>query len=332
MDFDALALDLNQTIYPCGDIDWDFSTDEKEENPSNHKSTSFSGVMSLFAVIYLCRIRKKTLRPLLTNYLNMIHSSQFRCIKKYNRIINKNQLRQKKRPLPKPVPLTLASFDIYSETGVMEDEFEWIYKQLESRLVFSRYNQNRKAKHKLVPRLRMIMILNYLREHPKFRLLAQKFQISPALAHRDIRYLLPKLYVVLQGQIKWPQELQIGWEGVSGAIDCTNHPRTRVHPWQANFFRRDKGFMILGQVVCGLEGQIYQVDLLSGHNNDAGALIITNMKEFLVTHQIKLLADSSYHHHLLETPNNNMSNERNNTQKSLRSVVEAVIGQVRIGE
>jgi hypothetical protein len=93
----------------------------------------------------------------------------------------------------------------------------------------------------------------------------------------------------------------LGWQEVYGAVDCTNHPRTRVHPYRSYYYRRDKGFMILGQLVTGLNGEIYQVDLLCGHNNDPGAFEISSLKKFLVTHQIKLLSDSRNKHYLFET-------------------------------
>lgn len=49
---------------------------------------------------------------------------------------------------------------------------------------------------------------------------------------------------------------------------------------------------MLAQVIVGHDSTIYQVNLLTGHNNDAGALILTKMKEFLVQNDIKLLSDA----------------------------------------
>jgi len=53
---------------------------------------------------------------------------------------------------------------------------------------------------------------------------------------------------------------------------------------------------------------MYQADVLTGHNNDQGALEITGLKQFLIRHQV----DSGYHYCLLETPNNMQSYENNN--------------------
>ena len=120
-----------------------------------------------------------------------------------------------------------------------------------------------------------------------------------------------------------------------------------VHPRQSDWYRRDKGFGMMAQVqisycffirffilnnfkvICGHDGTVFQIDLLTGHNNDAGALNITNMKEFLSEHNIKLLADLGYSRHTLVTPSVGNPVEWQNTQKGLRAVVETVIGMAK---
>jgi hypothetical protein len=47
----------------------------------------------------------------------------------------------------------------------------------------------------------------------------------------------------------------------------------------------------LAQVVVGLNGQIYQVTLHTGHNNDPGAFNISKVRTYVEDHNIKLLAD-----------------------------------------
>jgi hypothetical protein len=270
---------------------------------------------------------------MLMNHLLNLESSlyllTFRNIKKYRKIIRRRTHISQVNRSRNNTPPVLSDFDIYIETGMIEDEFERLYQNLKNHLRMDRRAARRNAKHRLSPRVRLLMVLHYLREHPKYRILSQKFNISPTLSHREVRYLLPKIYVSLQGEIRWPDQLYLGWEGVSGAVDCTHHPRTRVHPFQADYYRRDKGFMLLSQVVCGLEGRLYQVDLLTGHNNDSGAFNITGLKSFLIQNQIRLLADSGYSHHLLETPNDLQPKSTNMYQKGLRSIVEAVIGLVK---
>lgn len=237
----------------------------------------------------------------------------------------------------------IQDWNVWVETGVFEDNFEKIYQQLRPRMNFSRANTGIVSKTSLRPRIHLLMVLHWLREHPKFRQLGQKFGLSAASARKDVLFLLPLLQEELHGEIAWPDSLPLGWEGTSGAIDGTAHPRSRVHPRQADWYRRDKGFCMLGQVICCIDGRLYQVDLLTGHNNDSGkslqivfsfltfkgALILTGMKQYLLKHKIKLLADAGYSFCMLVTPDHGSPRKWNNFQKGMRSVVETTIGLVK---
>jgi hypothetical protein len=134
-----------------------------------------------------------------------------------------------------------------------------------------------------------------------------------------------------QRTISWPQEFpKADFEGVSGAIDCASHFRFRVHPGQADYYRGDKHrHFLTAQVVTGLDGQIYNMQLGLGHNNDQGMLGLTGMKEFLFNNDIKLLADGGYSNLRLVVPDENRSSQWNHEQKNLRSVVETAIGYVK---
>lgn len=48
---------------------------------------------------------------------------------------------------------------------------------------------------------------------------------------------------------------------------------------------------MMAQVVVGLDSRIYQVNLLTGHNNDQGAFSISGVRHFIEENNIKLLAD-----------------------------------------
>ena len=86
-------------------------------------------------------------------------------------------------------------------------------------------------------------------------------------------------------------------------------------------------------MVSSLTGEIWDVRLGLGHNNDQGMLGITKMKEFLIDNDIKLLADRGYKFLQLVTPNDDThSVEWNNRQKGLRSVVETTCGMVKLYE
>jgi hypothetical protein len=79
-------------------------------------------------------------------------------------------------------------------------------------------------------------------------------------------------------------------------------------------------------VVCSLSGDIYNVQLLQGHNNDQGSFNLTKTKELLEALKLYWLADNGYTHRRLVVPDDSQSPTWNREQKSLRSIVEAVIG------
>jgi len=110
------------------------------------------------------------------------------------------------------------------------------------------------------------------------------------------------------------------------AIDCTSHFRERTHPKQAEFYRGDKhAFFWNAQVVISLSGNILNVQLLMGHNNDQGSFNKTAMGEMLERLALFWLADSGYHHRLIR-PTDEKGAIWNNKQKGLRSIVEVTIG------
>jgi hypothetical protein len=69
------------------------------------------------------------------------------------------------------------------------------------------------------------------------------FQMMPSLSNffikatisREINYMVPKLAACLQN-ISWPENVKLSSFGnVAGAVDCSAHPRVRVHPKQADW-------------------------------------------------------------------------------------------------
>ncbi len=105
--------------------------------------------------------------------------------------------------------------------------------------------------------------------------------------HREIRHIVPILAAHLQ-YIDWPpapptssfegmfivdQVIFLAGNssrgsGVVGAIDCTSHFRVRSLN-AATYYRGDKaGYFLSAQIVCALDGVIYDVSILKGHNND----------------------------------------------------------------
>ena len=62
----------------------------------------------------------------------------------------------------------------------------------------------------------------------------------------------------------------MNWADVYGALDGAAYSRNRVHPKQADWYRRDKGFCISALLVVDNHGVIIRVTFFKGHNNDQG--------------------------------------------------------------
>jgi len=222
--------------------------------------------------------------------------------------------------------------DIYEDCGLFEDTFENLFQKLYPSITVPRNSieYSHKNPTALNPRSRLALILHVLQRKPTFSQVAKTFQVSKAYVSREISHLLPKLLIVLH-EIQMPQNwIQNSFNNVSAAIDCTCHFRNRVHPGQADLYRGDKhAHFLTAQVIVSLQGDIYSVSLGLGHNNDQGMLILTNMKEFLINHDLFWLADAGYSFCRLITPDDSNSQYWNAKQRSLRSVVETSIGIVK---
>jgi hypothetical protein len=132
--------------------------------------------------------------------------------------------------------LTIAKFDIQEETSLDVDYFE----ELHSILIRTSLVQvgKRPVQTILSTHVRLLMVLHWLQEKPKFRLLAKKFGVAASTIHRDVKFFLPKLMVANHASISWPTRLRnFEWDGAVGSIDCTAHLRTK-------WYRHDKGFLI----------------------------------------------------------------------------------------
>jgi len=81
------------------------------------------------------------------------------------------------------------------------------------------------------------------------------FNVSESTIFRSVKELIPIMLVALNFTIGFPSdELSAHpFEGIMGAIDCTAHPRTRVHPRQADYYR-DRGFCLTAQIIVPLTG------------------------------------------------------------------------------
>ncbi|KAL6074212.1 DDE Tnp4 domain-containing protein [Balamuthia mandrillaris] len=194
-------------------------------------------------------------------------------------------------------------------------------------------NVGRVTQTMMTTETRLVMVLNWLREGGTYRRLARLYGVNKAFVSREIHHIIPLLYATLdeiQRPSRWPT-YSFFTVKIAGAIDCTAHFRNRVHPKQANYYRRDKrGFLLTAQVVTSLEGVLLDVHFALGHNNDQGTYALTGMRAFLQGNGLKLLADGGYKDVVsLVCPDDKKGRSWNNQQKALRSVVEVAIGMVQ---
>jgi len=162
--------------------------------------------------------------------------------------------------------------------------------------------------------------------HPAQQPHAIDFGGSAASVTREIWDLVPRLYVRLLSAIRFPDEPpEPVFAGASAAIDCTCHLRHRVHPWSSEWYRGDvHEHFVAAQLLCSLSGEMYDVQLGLGHNNDRRMYGATNMEERLAQHGIKALADGGYtaSEQLLVPSDFPQLGELRRRQAQLRSVVE----------
>lgn len=226
----------------------------------------------------------------------------------------------------RPGPLIQPSFDLYRYTGLLATEFFRIFREIIDDLGRCRTGSGRRSlgSNSLIDQGRLILVLSYLRRGQQRVDLAQEWEVSTGYITREVHFLIPILAArcnFIKPPTIWAKH---PFEDVVGAIDCTAHRRCRVHPHQHDYYRGDKKcFFITAQVVCGLDGQLFHIAFFPGRVNDQAAFLQT-WRERLAIADIKLLADGGYSDDHLITPQNAHGQQWNNTQKSLRSIVEHV--------
>jgi hypothetical protein len=178
--------------------------------------------------------------------------------------------------------------------------------------------------------MRLLLVLHWLRSYLKYADLAEMYEVSVQLVHRDILHIVPILAAHLD-EIHWPSPPPAphGFESVRGAIDCTSHYRQRpLNEWL--YYRGDKRRHFLSaQVITDLRGRLLDLEIVLGHNNDQGAFNLTGTGDRLIAEDVRLLADGGYRHTQLVTPDTNASEAWTSTHTHLRSVVEHTIGMAK---
>jgi hypothetical protein len=265
--------------------------------------------------------------------------SKWRKIRKWRQKLKERRRRIYRAARAMPIPRhSLEVFqrgkDIYEATGLFLEEFLEIFNGIRASLMISRARTANYVPTALHPMARLVLVLDFLRHGGKYRRLAEKFHISTGTVSRELRFLIPKVYVYLHEHmpIEWPRKwVRHAFENISAAVDCTAHFRHRVHPGQALYYRGDKHAHFLNAiVVVSLQGEFYYVEFVPGHNNDQGTFNMTDARRILEEQNQVWAADNGFHHHRLRVPTDSPAFRNwNSTLCGLRSVVEISIGQVK---
>ena len=192
--------------------------------------------------------------------------------------------------------------DYQELTGLSATLFRRIYDlmlpTLEQGRASAKGRSARYIKRSWTPMTRLLMVLHFIRHNASMRSISEMFGGSSSSVSREIWDLVPRLYVRLLDVIRFPDEPPPAhFYDANAAIDCTSHLRYRVHPWSAEWYRGDVGeHFVTAQLVCGLDGQMFDVQLGQGHNNDnaKGMYTSTDTETRLADAGIVVLADDGY--------------------------------------
>lgn len=294
-------------------------------------------IILLTLVIYFIDQNRKKYNILfaLTLLVTISKDIKYKHIAKYKHKLQKRTQRQNKhvkRKHPKRNQGDILAVDIYERTGLFEDQFEDLFQSVKDVIQQPRsILGKRKTRTSLTPRFQLLLILHYLRRHLHYSTLQIIYGISKAMVSREIWHIIPKLYLKLDNIQLPTQWIPHQFEGVSAAMDCASHFRMRVHPKQADWYRADKhAFFITAQVIVSLTGSLLSVIFGLGHNNDQSMFNRTEFGTYLAENGLKWLADGGYKNINLITPDKYLPVVWNNEQKKLRSIVEVVIGFVKL--
>lgn len=217
----------------------------------------------MILLLYIAYIRnRRRIVYLLHSLLILQYLQQEKCFKqkKLKRRLRKLKGPHKGKPKQQHLPprnhgphlvREITDIDIFDTTGLFEDVFEWVYDQVKDEIELPRNAPlfSRRKKTMLETRSRLLLVLQWLRHYPKYSILQQQYQVSKSYITRDIKHIIPILYIKIN-LIKWPTEWKSsGRFDTHGSLDGTPHYRWRVHPGQAYYYRGDKhAHMLSAQV------------------------------------------------------------------------------------
>jgi len=237
------------------------------------------------------------------------------------------------RPQARNVTFINNETDFLDETGLSADQFDHLYRRMLQRLLGPRITadgpKRRTIARTWAPMTRLLLVLRWLRHLESYRRLAKVFGGSAATVCREIWDVIPKLYIELQNELQLPSAQEVTelphFSGASGVTDCTAHLRNRVHPWSTEYYRGDlHEHFITAQQTCALSGNIWDVQLAPGHNNDQAMFNNTDMETTILARNTRLLADLGYTSDAVIRPDDlgELGSELRSRHGGFRSVVE----------
>lgn len=221
--------------------------------------------------------------------------------------------------------------DYHELTGLSPAQFEYIFNLMAPTLERPRSTaagaKQRYVMRSWTPMTRLLMVLTFIRHNTTVRGLSMQFGASASTISREIWDMVPRLYVRLLNRIRFPDEPPAPDPRLdaAAAIDCTCHSRYRVHPWSCEWYRGDvHEHFVAAQLICDLRGEIMDVQLRLGHNNDRGMYNSTDTEARLAACGIRALADAGYSasDQLVVPSDLPVHSDLRRRQARLRSVVE----------
>lgn len=209
-----------------------------------------------------------------------------------------------------------SDYDI--ATGLSESQFEEVCELVEKSL-----SKLPLAKQSLRPRILTLrssvaLVCVFLRSGLNYSQLANLYQLPHSTVARIVWWTVPHLRASLD-MINFDMAFPGGYFAVKrvvGSIDCTSHPRDRVHPGQDTYYRGDKMMhFVTSQIICDHLGYIMRFTVAKGHNSDRRVYNLTKMDQFLEEKGWQLLADLGYSGSCLVTPERRKSANTNEEKK-----------------
>src|SRR5690606_15383357 len=142
---------------------------------------------------------------------------------------------------------------IYIIEGLFGKEFYRVFDAVSEDLEKPRSGSltNKLGHNSLITESRLCLVLSYLRRGQQVDALCTEYVVSPSYVTREFSHAIPILAakcMFIKPKVEWPK--RCAFENVCGAIDCTSHYRTRVHPHQIDYYRGDKkGFFLSAQLL-----------------------------------------------------------------------------------